>query len=133
MKIAIATDDKINIAEHFGSSRFILVVTIENCQVVGKEFLEKPGHSMFSKTEPHPPTDNKGRHGFGDDAELRHGRMFDLFRGCEALIVNKIGTGAYTYFSSSGVKVIATDTKDVDEAILLYSKEKLQHKPANLD
>lgn len=133
MKIAVTTDDKIHIAEHFGGSTFLLVATIENGSVVDKEVREKPGHQVFSGTESHPQTDEKGRHGFGAGAEQRHTEMFDVFKDCEALIVNRIGTGACTHFTSSGVRVIATDTKDIDEAIERYIKGNLDHIDAQVD
>lgn len=132
MKIAIATDDKLHIAEHFGGSDFILVATIEDGRIVNKEVREKPGHHAFSGAESHPQTNERGRHGFGTEAEQRHTEMFDAFKDCEALIVNRIGTGACTHFISSGVRVIATDIKDVDEAIDFYIKGKLHHLDAQV-
>ncbi|MBU4376130.1 MAG: NifB/NifX family molybdenum-iron cluster-binding protein [Candidatus Omnitrophica bacterium] len=43
--------------------------------------------------------------------------MFDVFKDCEVLLVNRIRTGAVEHFTTSGVKVIATDVKDIDQAI----------------
>lgn len=133
MKIALATDDQKRIAEHFGGSRFILVATVEDGKVVNKEVKEKPGRHTFSAEEPHPQTDGKGRHGFGPGAEQRHNAIFNVFKDCETLIVGMIGTGAYNHFTSSGVRVIATDISDIDEAIELYIKGTLNHLATNLD
>lgn len=133
MKIAIATDDKINIAVHFGGSEFILVNTIENGRIVDQEVRDKPGHHTFSGTESHPQTDEKGRHGLGVEAEQRHRKMLDVFKDCEVLIVNRIGTGAYDYFMISGVRVVATDVINIDEAVGLCMKGELGHIEAHVD
>ena len=133
MKIAVATDDKKLVAEHFGESALVLVGTVEEGQVVKKEERGKVGHNTFSKGEHHPQTDEKGRHGFGPEAEQRHKMMFDIFKDCEVLIVNLIGAGAYNYFTCSGVRVIATNVRDIDEAIALYIKGKLKHIEFHVD
>ncbi len=133
MKIAVATDDGLNIATHFGGSGRIHVYTLDEGSIVDKEEREKPGHEIFSAIETHPQTDEKGRHGFGPDTEQRHNDMFDVFKDCEALIVNMIGIGAYRHFSSRGVRVIATDIKDIDEALRLYAQAKLKHNAFMVD
>ena len=133
MKIAVATDDKMRVSDHFGGSPFIIVATVENGRVVKREVRDKPGHQGFSGEESHPQTDEKGRHGFGPDAEWRHNTIFNVFKDCESLVVGMIGTGAYNHFTSSGVRVIATDVKDVDEAIDLYIKGNLDHLPKMVD
>ena len=133
MKIAVVTNDKKSIAEHFGRSALILVATVEDGKVVNKEEREKAGHPFFADDEHRPQTNKKGRHGFGPKAEESHGKMFDDFKDCEVLIVNMIGTGAYNYFLSSGVRIIATDVKNIDEAVDLYIKGNLNHIGTLLD
>jgi len=133
MRIAVATDDQNHLAEHFGGSTFVLVATIEDGRISSKEIRTKPGHGTYSEEESHPQTDDTGRHGFGSEADSRHSAMFDVFKDCEVLIVNRIGTGAFHYFTSSGVRVIATDIQDIDETIAAYVKGKLEHIPSHMD
>lgn len=133
MKIAVATNDGMTIAEHFGGSSIILVISVEDGQVVKRELREKPGHVTFAGQEDHPQTDEKGRHGFGSVAEQRHRTLFEIFQDCEVLIAGKMGTGAYTQFVSSGVRVIATDIKSIDWAVDLYIKGGLNHIDTLLD
>jgi len=133
VKIAIATDDKTYIAEHFGGSFFVLVATVVNGQVTGKEIREKPGHSQYAGEELHPQTNEKGIHGLSAFAEQRHAVQLDVFKDCEVLIVNMIGTGAHEHFTIAGIKVIATDIKNIDEAIDLYVKGDLRHLEAHVD
>ena len=133
MKIAVVTDDNKSIAEHFGGSAFFLVTFVEDGKVVNREKRENIGHSVLADGEHHHKPNEKGRHGFGPDSEQRHGKMFDCFKDCEVLIVNMIGTGAYNYFLRSGVRVIATDVKNIDEAVDLYIKGNLNHVRTLLD
>lgn len=133
MKIAVLTDDKKHVAEHFGSGAFIIVGTVEGGKVIEEEVRKNPGHDEFAKGEHHPQTDDKGKHGFGPEAETRHKMMLDAFKDCDVLIVNMIGTGAYNFFTNSGLKVVATDVKNIDDAIDLYIQGKLKHKETHVD
>ena len=133
MKIAVAADDKNNVAEHFGGSSLTIVATVEGGEVIKKRERTKPGHDEFAKWEHYPQTDEKGRHGFGPEAEKRHEMMLDDLKDCDALIVNRIGTGAYNFFTNAGIKVIATDVKKIEDAISLYTQGKLKHLDSHVD
>ena len=133
MKIAVAADDKINVAEHFGGSSLTIVATVKGGEVVKKKERPKIGHDEFAKWEHYPQTDEKGRHGYGPEAEKRHEMMLDHLKDCDVLIVNQIGTGAYTSFTNAGIKVIATDVKNIDNAISRYIQGKLKHLKYHVD
>ena len=133
MKIAVAADDKNNVAEHFGGSSLTIVATVEGDEVIKKRERTKPGHDEFAKWEHYPQTDEKGRHGFGPEAEKRHEMMLDDLKDCDALIVNRIGTGAYNFFTNAGIKVIVTDVKKIEDAISLYTQGKLKHLDSHVD
>ena len=49
------------------------------------------------------------------------------------VVVNRIGTGAYNYFTNAGIKVIATDVKNINDAISHYIKGKLKHLESHVD
>ena len=49
-------------------------------------------------------------------------------KDCEAIIAGRMGSGAYEDFRELGLKVIATDVKDIKEAVSLYVKGELLHK-----
>jgi predicted Fe-Mo cluster-binding NifX family protein len=120
MKIAVATDDKKTIAKHFGGGTCILVVTVEDGKIVNSEERQKPGHGTLPVMEVHPQTDLKARDGFGPESDERPSTMFEIFKDCEVLLVDMIGTDAYSYFLDFGVRVTATDVRDIEEAIRLY-------------
>lgn len=132
MKIAIASNDKINVEDHFGGSN-IVVVTVEDGKIVNKELREKVGHNDYATEEHHPQTDASGKHGFGPKSGERHKSMFETFKDCQILISGMMGTGAYEYFNNAGLAVILTDVKNIDEAVSLYVEGKLEHKASRLD
>ncbi|RKX70800.1 dinitrogenase iron-molybdenum cofactor biosynthesis protein [candidate division WOR-3 bacterium] len=128
MKIAIVTEDKTTISEHLGGAPYFMVVTIEGDKVVNRETRKKIGHKEFAGEETHPPTDEKGRHGFGPRASERHQKIFDAIKDCDVLIAGRMGLGAYTDMQGFGLKVICTDVKDIEEAVSLYLTGKLTHR-----
>ncbi len=132
MKIAIASNDKINVEDHFGGSN-IVVITIEDGKILNKELREKVGHNNYSKEEHHPQTDASGKHGFGYEADKRHKAMFETLKDCHVLISGMMGTGVYKYLKDSGIKIILTNIKNVEKAVNLYIEGKLEHNISKLD
>lgn len=133
MKIAVATEDKVNVGQHFAGSPYIMVITVENGEIVKREIRENIGHSEFAGEESHPQTDETGRHGFGEKAEERHKKQLEILNDCDVLISGMMGTGAYNFFKDSGLDVITTDVKSIDEVISLYTQGKLKHMEQRLD
>ena len=128
MKIAVATTDKVNVSEHFGTAPYFLVVEMEDGKLVNEKVRNKPCHEKFSGGEEHAQVDERGAHGFTASASRRHKEMGEVVKDCEAIIAGRMGSGAYEDFRELGLKVIATDVKDIKEAVSLYVKGELSHK-----
>jgi hypothetical protein len=47
-KVAAITDDGTNFSHHFGRSRYYVVVTIMDGEIIGHEQREKLGHTHFA-------------------------------------------------------------------------------------
>ena len=76
MKIAAITDDGNTISQHFGRAAYYLVVTVENGQIIDREFREKLGHAHFVN-QPHPeeaPGQPHGMDAASHNKHLQHGR-----------------------------------------------------------
>ena len=125
MKIAIPTEDKNMISEHFGGAPYFMVITTKNNDITKKEVIDKPGHKEFAGLELAPQIDGKGRHGMGITATERHKKIREIIKDCDVIIVGRMGFGAYKDFQSFGMKVIVTDIKPIDLAVLLYLENKL--------
>ena len=91
MKIALASDNGENVSQHFGRACFYVVVTVENGREVSREVRDKLGHSHFAN-DPHE--EKQGQHGFGSEAQHRHGRMIEAINDCEVLVAGGMGAGA---------------------------------------
>ena len=123
--MAIPTEDGENVNEHFDGLPNFLVVTVEGKEIVSREMRKKPGHDDFVMKEVHLQIDEKGRHGFGLIAAERHEQIMEIIKDCEVIITGRIGLGAYADMKSYGIKVIATDVKEIDKAISLYLEGRL--------
>jgi len=99
---------------------------------VGREIVEKLGHEELIEEEDSPQIDAGGRHGFTPTASERHKDLAITLADCRAVIARGMGLGAYEDLKGSGLEVIVTDVKDIDEAVSLYIRGKLTHLPDRL-
>lgn len=124
MKIAVITEDQINVSQHFGRAPFYVVATVENGKIVKKEIRDKAGHHTFSANE-HPDTAPDERHGYDTGAQSRHATMAQTIDDCQVLIAGGMGWGAYESMKGHNIETIVTDVENIDEAIKLYVQGKL--------
>ena len=122
MKIACITDDGETISQHFGRARYYAVLTVEDGQIVDRQIVDKMGHTHFSGQE---SEEDHGAHGVavhGQDAASheKHVSMAEAIRGCEALLCQGMGYGAYQSMEQVGIRPIVTDIRDIDEAVKAY-------------
>jgi len=121
MKIAVITNDKRTICQHFGHANYYAVLTIENGQIIQREMREKLSHKHFAKEE-HEHTNEPGQlHGFSPASQARHGQMSDAITDCEALICGGMGAGAYENMKERNIRPIITEIETIDEAALIYA------------
>ena len=121
MKIAAITEDGITISRHFGRAPLYLVVTIEDGRIVSRETRHKLGHAQFSGDghEAIRGPDPRG-HGFDPAAQVRHVRMIAAISDCEVLLARRMGAGAYESMKHAGIRPIATDLANIDDAVAAY-------------
>lgn len=127
MKIAIASDDKKTVSEHFGGASHFVVVEVDEGKIGNEEVREKPGHKDLAGGEEHPQTGKEGGHGFTADASQRHKKMAEIIKDCKVIIAGRMGLGAYEDLRDLGLEVITTDIKEINEVVSLYAKGELSH------
>jgi predicted Fe-Mo cluster-binding NifX family protein len=118
MKIAAITDDGKTISQHFGRAPYYLVLTLEDKKIVDCEMRNKLGHTQFHEEGHHENTGE--RHGFGPEADNRHGRMAAAIADCEALLCRGMGMGAYESMKARNIRPVVTDIADIEEAVFAY-------------
>jgi len=123
MKIALVSDNGENVSQHFGRARYYVVVSVENGREVNREVRDKLGHSHFV-SEPHD--EEQGQHGFGPEAQHRHGRMIEAISDCEALVAGGMGAGARESLEARGIHPILTDVVSIDDAVKAYVEGRLE-------
>lgn len=119
MKIAAASDDEVNISQHFGRAPHYVVLTVEDGKVVERETRAKAGHQTFAAHES-PKLAPGERHGYDPGSETRHESMVETISDCQVLIAGGMGWGAYESMREHGIETIVTDVKDIGEATELY-------------
>ena len=127
MKIAVVSDDKKTVTEHFGGAPHFVIVEVEDGKIINEEIREKPGHKEFAKEETHSQMIPEKGHGLTPKASERHRQMGEIVKDCKAIIAGRMGLGAYVDLRNLGFEVIATAVKDIKEAALLYAKGELSH------
>lgn len=122
MKIAIVTDNKKTISQHFGRASHYMVVTIEDGKFISREIRDKMGHAEFQgeHNEDHHHEGGE-QHGHGATADHKHDRMAETITDCEAVLCRGMGMGAYEYMKARKIRPVVTDIADIDEAVLAYA------------
>jgi predicted Fe-Mo cluster-binding NifX family protein len=118
MKIAAITEDGKTISQHFGRAPYYLVLTIQESKIVDCELRNKLGHAHFHDEEHHESAGE--RHGFGPEADNRHGRMAEAIADCEALLCRGMGRGAYESMKARQIRPVVTDIADIEEAVMAF-------------
>ena len=124
MKIAIISDDKVNISQHFGRAPYYIVVTIVEGKIVARETRPKAGHQTFAAHEPAKLAPGE-RHGYEAGSQARHESMAEDILDCQVLLAGGMGWGAYEAMTGYGIETIVTDVRDIEEAVELYLASRL--------
>jgi predicted Fe-Mo cluster-binding NifX family protein len=113
MKIAIASNNGITIQRHFGRTRQYVVATIDDRQEVAREV--RPIDVRYIHEQDHH------RH--------HHGSLLEPIVDCEVLIANGMGAPMARHADASGVRLILTDERLVDDIVASFAAGTLQHHP----
>ena len=124
MKIAVVSDDSVNISQHFGRAPYYVVLTVEGEKIITREKRSKTGHHDFATRE-HAHTVAGGRHGCDAGSTPRHAAMAETITDCQVLLSGGMGWGAYESMKSRNIETIVTDVQDIDKAVELYMKGEL--------
>ncbi|MGB2813917.1 MAG: NifB/NifX family molybdenum-iron cluster-binding protein [Dehalococcoidales bacterium] len=125
MKIAAVSDDGVTISQHFGRAPLYVIITVEGDKVISKETREKSGHHTFAAH--HADVEPGEPHGYDTGAQVRHASMAETIADCQILLAGGMGWGAYDSLKNNNIEPIATDVKDIDEAVQRYIDGELEN------
>jgi predicted Fe-Mo cluster-binding NifX family protein len=123
MKIAVASDNRINIANHFGRTLGFLIYTIDNNEIKDRVYIENDftGHAQGQ----HHDHDHDHSHG---PHHSHHGIM-EALKECGVVISRGMGRRLLDDFEEVGKKVYITWTENADDAVKQYLEGVLGHDP----
>lgn len=120
MKIAVPSDDSINLARHFGRAVGFKIFEIENNAIKSSEYRKNTftGHSKGLHVEHH-----HGEHGHNHS----HKGILDGLFDCEVVIAGGMGRRAYNDLVNAGKQVFVTQAKNAEDAIKSFLSDELKH------
>lgn len=124
MRIAVASNDNINVTGHVGKCRGFLIIDVENGEILRKEVrknsftdhvLEKPEESKHSSG-----------HGAGHGNNDGHKRLADGLKDCKYLISHGMGWKLVEDLKTLGIESIVTSELNAETAAIRLEEGKLK-------
>ncbi|MCK5815660.1 MAG: NifB/NifX family molybdenum-iron cluster-binding protein [Flavobacteriaceae bacterium] len=122
MKIAIPSNNNINISRHFGRTKGFVICEIENDTIIKKEYTQNTftGHAQGL----HSDHDHNHEHGQGNHS---HDGIFNAIGDCKIVIAGGMGRKLYNDFEQKNIKVFVTKEKNIDSALNLFLNSELDN------
>ena len=114
MKVAIASDDKINISHHFGKASGFCVFEISNKKIISEEYRENVGK-------------NKGECG-----TCNHSAMINNVKDCDTVISYGMGQKIYNDLTDNNINAVVTQEKTVKQAVEQFINDNLKNRTDKL-
>lgn len=121
MKIAIASDDQVKIAGHFGRTKGFIIFKIEENKITQKDYVLNnfTGHAQ-----------GHHHHGEHDHSHSHsHGGILEALKDCGVVISRGMGRRLLIDFESVGKEVFITSVENAEEAVKHYIEGHLHHDP----
>lgn len=117
MKIAIASDDQVKIAPHFGRTKGFIIIELENGSVKESVYRKNnfTGHQRGLKGHNHEPG--------------KHNPILAALNDCKAVISHGMGRRLISDLNVAGIQSYLTEEVEVEKAIKLYSEGRLDNNP----
>ncbi|MBT8074642.1 MAG: dinitrogenase iron-molybdenum cofactor biosynthesis protein [Xanthomonadales bacterium] len=118
MKIAVVTDDKQTISQHFGRAEHYIVVLSDEKQILERKTLPKAvkNHAKHRRGRQDEQEQMRGK-GTGQRAHKQHEDMFKDIGDCDIVMSRGMGRGAYSGLERLGIQPIITDIPDIEDAV----------------
>lgn len=127
MKIAIASDNQIDIAGHFGMTKGFVIAEITDNKLISKDYRPNTftGHAQQG-AEGH---NHQHNHNGNSEHNHKHETILSALKDCTAVISNGMGMRIYTDLKSVNITPYITQVRNVDLAIEMFINNKLDDNP----
>ncbi len=122
-RIAVVSDDGVNISQHFGRAAYYLVFSIEAGKIISREKRDKLSHQQYRYNY---TNNNQMDQNIPDPAtNSKHSGMARAIFDCEAVICGGMGLSIYENLKQLNIRPVVTDCLDPESAIQSYIDGKL--------
>jgi predicted Fe-Mo cluster-binding NifX family protein len=119
-KIAIATDDKINISMHLGRCKYFAIYTIAPHEVVSREYLEN------TFTHQHKSTAECEDNRIPGAADYSHEELLKALSECRVVLSGGIGQRLIDDFKQAGIRgYVVADEGGIEDLVQKYLEGEL--------
>lgn len=110
MKIGVASDNQISIAQHFGRTKGFVIADVVDGKVKSKEYRENTftSHNQPGRSEQH------GEHGHS------HSSILAALSDCDVVLARGMGKRIYDDLRGANIESVITTLPGVDEALSAY-------------
>lgn len=116
MKIAVASDDGVNVAQHTGRCRGFVVYSIADQQATRAEYRENQytAHALGQCNGDHEHAEGQSHHS--------HGPLVSALADCAVLVTRGLGPRLIVDLAARGVEAYLCSVETADEAAAQYAK-----------
>lgn len=120
MKIAVASDDGLNLAHHFGRTKGFLLFDVDEKKILNKNYVKNTftGHARGHHHDSH---EHHHHH--------THGNILQALKECQVVISHGMGRRLLVDFENAGKDVYITSASSADVAVKQYLDGVLVHNP----
>jgi len=122
MKIAVASDDGINLTGHVGRCEMFIVYEALKDKIISSE--KRVNDFTLHKSGVHIHGNHDENHSI-----TSHGRIVNGLKDCSYLVCSSCGPGLVNDLMSSGIQVILTEDIEAEKAVRLLLEGKLESDP----
>ena len=125
MKIAVATDDNINVCGHVGKCRGFVVFDVENGKILNKEMRKNSFTNHFNRihdSDRHQHSHERG-HGSGNG----HKRLAEGLKDCNYLVSRGMGRRLIEDIESNGIQTVVTTEMNAETAAISLESGRIKH------
>ena len=109
MKIAVATNNKKEISEHFGSAEGFLIFEVEKDSIKELEFRNNQGKNQ------------------GQCGSCNHALMLENVKDCESVLSFGMGKKIFEDLSNAGIKPIISEERNIKKALTKLKAKNLKN------
>jgi len=123
MKIAVASDNQINVSGHIGRVNGFIIYEVEDNKIINRNYIVNKftNHTMGEKH----------MHHHGEGHSHGHHSLINALSGVETIIFQSGGWRVIEDLKNNGIKPFLTDETVADQAVEKYLKGELVEKLEN--